>query len=188
MKINNFKPPYSWILISGGSYSLPLNLILLIFTSMYLNNADFFCSPLVQVFLFQTGDSPPCVVVRFWKRRTLGSPLWLLCVCVVGGGRGGQGIDGWNSLLGNEAVSQPIHLGTINISVSWCLFSWICQFLQIKIPQACGWGEKGAVPVFVHLSSQWFAVPVDTQSPEAFLFITTEIPLLCGRGERREER
>ena len=47
---------------------------------------------------------------------------------------------------------------------------------------------EGAVPVFVHLSSQWFAVPVDTQSPEAFLFITTEIPLLCGRGDRREER
>ena len=40
-------------------------------------------------------------------------------VCVWGGGREeGQGVDGWNSLLGNEAVSQPIHLGTINISVS----------------------------------------------------------------------
>ena len=50
MKINIFKPPYSWILISGGSYSLPLNLIPLIFTSTYLNTADFFCSSLVRVF------------------------------------------------------------------------------------------------------------------------------------------
>lgn len=101
---------------------------------------------------------------------------------------GGGGAGCWLAgilLLGNEVVSQPIHLGTINISVSWCLFSWICQFLQIKIPKPVGEG-RAAVPVFAHLFLNGL-LSLLTPRVLRLLINYHGNPTLCGRVKKGRE-